>query len=418
MAPTSGFEFFPLTAGDPTVLVAEGSAAGNIRLEHRLKPGHAGFQDAKLVGFFGYDQAGLPVVVKVARDPAAADVEQLLDNERHGSAYSSSGRGQGFQWVSRPYVPGISLERAAREPDYRSTLPTLTKLLLRQIATVHRSGRYHGDIKPQNAIVVGSQDNQATVVIDAPPPAKDSTTVLPSFPGTQPAAIDLSDPQIKLIDFEAGGTTNQRNTRQATYRYASPEQLNQRPIGQPSDVFSWGLTTLAVFAPDAHPFLPAGTALNNQNIADAMGDPSPQLRTDILWAIPDDALRLAVRRALTIDPAHRPSAEALLADLSLAPSEVADVATRLSDTMLLPATGLGSGTKVLPDSPSGADELALVEPHLPDDFAHLLRPAGPLGNETLTLTDRAIVAAVVTVGAFLTALLVFVLVSALIGRLL
>ena len=37
--------------------------------------------------------AGLPVVVKVARYPAA-DVEQLLDNERHGSAYSRWGRGQ------------------------------------------------------------------------------------------------------------------------------------------------------------------------------------------------------------------------------------------------------------------------------------------------------------------------------------
>lgn len=416
MAPTTGFEFFPLTAGDPAVLVAETPGSGNIRLQHRLKPGSSGFQDAKLVGFFGYDQAGLPVVVKVARYPAA-DVEQLLDNERHGSAYSRWGRGQGFQWVSRPYVPGISLERAAREPDFRGTLPTLTKLLLRQIATVHKSGRYHGDIKPQNAIVVGSQDNQSTVLIEAPPPAEDGTAVLPPLPAGRPAAdVDLSDPQVKLIDFEAGGTASRHGTRQATYRYASPEQLGQRPVGQPSDVFSWGLTTLAVFAPDAHPFLPAGTELSSHNIAAAMRVPAPRLNTDILQAVPDDALRAAVQRALTVDPAHRPTAEELLADLSLAPSEVADVATRLSDTVLLPAAGPGSDTRLLVDAPSAQGHLVVVEPHLPDDWQHLLRPAGPLGNAELTMTDRAIMVAVVTVASFLTALVVFVLVSGLIGR--
>ena len=45
-----------------------------------------------------------------------------------------------------------------------------------------------------------------------------------------------------------------------------------------------------------------------------------------------------------------------------------------------------------------------------------MRPAGPLGNAELTMTDRAIMVAVVTVASFLTALVVFVLVSGLIGR--
>ena len=42
VAPTTGFEFFPLTAGDPAVLVAETTGSGNIRLQHLLKPGSSG----------------------------------------------------------------------------------------------------------------------------------------------------------------------------------------------------------------------------------------------------------------------------------------------------------------------------------------------------------------------------------------
>ena len=73
-------------------------------------------------------------------------------------------------------------------------------------------------------------------------------------------------------------------------------------------------------------------------------------------------------------------------------------------------------TRLLVDAPSAQGHLVVVEPHLPDDWQHLLRPAGPLGNAELTMTDRAIMVAVVTVASFLTALVVFVLVSGLIGR--
>lgn len=300
------------------------------------------------------------LVVKVTRLPSSELASRCLDEEESwarttGRLYAI-GEDADHRWVARQYIAGLALNRVPDStPARRKTVWALW--LAKELDGWH-SQRHtcHLDVKPSNVVI------------------------------TPVNAI--------LIDFE---TSRARASGDAfnglgTARFASPEQLVARPgreVGAASDVFSWGLTVLDMFAPDAHPYCGGpfdhGT-MARIDAAVARGEDAPAPAVEAIESL---VLREAVAAALAWDPAARPSAAELVSLLTVPEPRMV-----VNRTTVTSASPVAAGPR-------------------PDPLASARRwfsPEGPLGARTVDfyvhLTALAVAVAVGLVAGTLLAFLV------------
>ncbi len=342
---------------DPAALTDVAGRQPVIDLTRRLKPAAGPVDENKLTPFLGMWGQLLPgqaphlFVVKVIALPGrgAAGIgvaaARLLANEEDAARRNdllvdgvpAVGSGGGYAWVIRRYIEGLTLAQLAETTGIDRNRGPLARLLLERIVDLHQRTYLghplcHGDIKPAN-VIVQVRDRDITGV--------------------------------KLIDHESGGVSDAAGPayRHATFQFASPEHFLEPRIGQSADVFSWALTVLDMYAPGRHPYvtLPAGPAAYEQ----AYANPAREPDETVIARVDDDALRGAVREALTLAPQRRPSARALLDRISPltnpprpAPVEAPTV------TLVVPAA---SGAPETPAPPEGADdpEATALHPRVP-----------------------------------------------------
>ncbi|MGJ3507427.1 protein kinase domain-containing protein [Enemella sp. A6] len=343
---------------------------GDVRLVKRLKVDQRPIHDRKMTPFLG-ERGGDWVVVKAVRQGALA--EQLAAEvdaaARWGLAVANPlGNDGQYAWVVRRFVDGRTLSGLRSRPDFAENRETLARMLLQRIADVHAAGGHHGDIKPSNVLVT-------------------------------------PDLTVQLIDFESAHSGHARaSIRHLTPEFAAPEHFNlDQTVGQPSDIFSWGLTVADMYAPGLHPFLPGTFSTERLNRAFIAGERLPDLS-----AIESHPLRTAVAAALRLPPAARPGATALINDLDRTrPTE--------NPPTLTMEPGLGTTTVISPAGETRSESPAPVpaaEPDLPRSVITLVFGAtGYPGRRHLTWQLVAAYGLTGVVLAFLTALVLFVLLS-------
>ena len=347
---------------------------GDVRLVKRLKADRRPIHDRKMTPFLG-ECAGTWLVVKAVRQGAlAAQLAAEVDAAaRWGLAVDdplgSDGR---HAWVVRRFVDGRTLSGLRARPDFAENRATLARMLLERIADVHAAGGHHGDIKPSNVLVT-------------------------------------PDLTVQLIDFESANTGQaQADIRHLTPEFAAPEHFDlDLTVGQPADIFSWGLTVADMYAPGHHPFLPGSFSTERLTRALTTGGRTPDLS-----AIDDHTLRTAVAAALRLTPAARPSAAALVRTMDR------HRPTPNPPTLTM-QPGLGTATTVVA-APVGATRFdstpapaPVTEAGLPRSFFTLaFGAAGYPGRRRLTWQLVAAYGLLGVVAGFLTALVVFVLASA------
>ena len=251
---------------------------GPYRLAGRLGAGGMGRV------YVGRSPAGRLVAVKVIREELAADPEFLVRFAREVSAARSvSGMFTApvvdaditgpEPWLATAYVAGPSLAQAVHDhgPLPAATARALAAGLAEGLAAVHAAGLVHRDLKPSNVLL-----------------AEDGPRVI-DF-GISQAAEGTSLTHTGLVLGSPG--------------FMSPEQATGEAVGPPSDVFSLG-AVVAFAACGQAPFGDGSTAALVYRVVHA--EPT-------LDGVPEE-LRPLVKRCLAKDPAQRPTAAELLAEL-------------------------------------------------------------------------------------------------------
>ncbi|WP_159945259.1 MULTISPECIES: protein kinase [unclassified Nocardiopsis] len=251
----------PLSTDDPARI-------GDHRLIGRLGDNGVG------VVYAAVSPGGEPVALTVAHAPwaPAADPERRLVLLRRGLGtcavgVSASGDLHGRPWTAVPYLPGADLGRHVREtgPLPEPALLVLAAGTAEALAAVHAAGVPHGDVRPGNVLVTP----QGPRLLD------------------HGVARQLDDGDAPTT---AGGTG-----------WLAPERYAGARPDPASDVFSWACVVVLAatgrepFGADASP--PEVARRAREGTAD-------------LAAVPV-RLRPVLSRALSPDPARRPSAEEL-----------------------------------------------------------------------------------------------------------
>jgi hypothetical protein len=182
-------------------------------------------------------------------------------------------------YIAYEYVPGRTLRQALerRELDDAAAVEAVAQTL-EGLAHAHARGVVHRDVKPANVLLA-----------------------------------DGPEVSVRLLDFGLALVTEEETLTAAgdvpgTLAYISPERLAGRPAGPPTDVWASGVLLWEALA-GRHPF-GSGPFME---IAKRIGRGAPSLAT----ARPDLPKQLValVDRALSLDPARRPSASRLAAQL-------------------------------------------------------------------------------------------------------
>ncbi|MEV4678624.1 PQQ-binding-like beta-propeller repeat protein [Actinomadura sp. NPDC049382] len=185
-------------------------------------------------------------------------------------------------WLATAFLHGMSLEDAvaAHGPLPPPAVRALGAGLAEALVSIHRAGVVHRDLKPSNVMLT------------------------PEGP--------------RVIDFgiarpsEATALTR-TGAALGTPAYMSPEQASGGAAGPPSDVFSFG-AVLTYAATGAGPF---GRGAVHEMVYRVMHLP-PHLE-----GVPDPGLRALIAACMDKDPARRPGADSLLAQLSADPAAAA-----------------------------------------------------------------------------------------------
>ncbi|SDB90618.1 Protein kinase domain-containing protein [Raineyella antarctica] len=337
---------------DPAELVDAAGRQPVIDLTRRLRPALSPIDQQKLTPFLGFwgqmrpDQMPEAFVVKViAVPPGVATVPvqaaRLLANEeeaarRNGLLFEgvpATGVGDGYAWVIRRYIHGLTLTQTRSSGGLAGNEVLLARMVLARIVELHTrtyngNPLFHGDIKPANVIV-----------------RVEGTTIS----------------GVELIDYESGGATGDNGPayRHATLQFASPEHFLSPQIDRASDVFSWGLTALDMYAPNRHPFV---TAVNDPRAYEDAYGTGRSADEHLLAAVTDPTLRECIRLALTVRSDNRPSARALLDRLTpVAPPRPAAPVEAPTASFQLPVRG--------PAPLAGPGAPVAAEPYDPDQTA-------------------------------------------------
>jgi len=306
--------------------------------------------------FLGLSAGGRPVAVKVIRAELAADQEFRV---RFGREVAAARRVSGLftalvvdadvdgpvPWLATAYVSGPALSEAIARHGPMSARPALALAagLAEGLSAIHAASVVHCDLKPSNVLL--SQDGPR--VIDF---------------GISRAAETASVTGAGLVVGSPG--------------FMSPEQAMGGDVGPPSDVFSLG-AVLAFAATGQGPFGEGS---------------SPELAYRLVYSEPNldnlpAELRSLVRQCLAREPAERPTADELLAEVAAGQP----AAGCLSDA------AMGAFAEyIAPDPPQVA---AVVRPASPAEAP----PSGPArspGRDNMSRRRwwRPLVAAGVTAG--------------------
>jgi hypothetical protein len=235
--------------------------------------------------YLGTSPGGRPVAVKVVH-PDLADDPGFI--ERFRLEVELARRVQGFctapvldadpdgprPWLATLYVGGPSLQQAVKKcgPLPVATGGILAAGLAEALVAIHSSGIVHRDLKPANVLLAADG----------------------------PRVIDFGI--ARALD---GTMLTRTGLVIGSPGYMAPEHVRGGPAGPAADVFSYGATL--------------GFAMIGRSIFGS-GEPPAIVNRVVegaadLGAVPG-AIRDLVARCIQADPAHRPTARALLAELS------------------------------------------------------------------------------------------------------
>ena len=235
--------------------------------------------------FLGMSAAGRPVAVKVIHAGLAADPEfRARFSVEVAAARKVSGLFTALvvdadvdapvPWLATAYVSGPSLSEAVRDHGPRSVGPLLAMAagLAKSLTAIHAAGVVHGDLKPSNVLLA----------LDGP----------------------------RVIDFGISQAAEAAPQARAglvvgTPSFMSPEQAAGHAVGPLSDVFSLG-TVLAFAATGRKPFGTGPAAAVLERVVRGAAD---------LDGVPAE-VRPLIERCLVKDPAGRPAAAGLLAEVT------------------------------------------------------------------------------------------------------
>lgn len=234
--------------------------------------------------FLAMSPGGRPVAVKAIRAELAADPQFRT---RFGREVAAARRVSGVftamvvdadmegpvAWLATAYVAGPSLAEAVDRhgPLPEASLLALAAGLAESMHAIHSAGVVHRDLKPSNVLL-----------------AEDGPRVI-DF-GISRAMESTALTQTGLVVGSPG--------------FMSPEQAMGREVGPPSDIFSLG-AVLAFAATGQGPFGTGPTATLLYRVVHEMPDLEQVPRT----------VRPLIKRCLAKNPARRPTADGLLAEV-------------------------------------------------------------------------------------------------------
>src|SRR5262245_38015584 len=232
------------------------------------------------------ERNGLDVALKIipreGKAAARAEREALaarrLRHDRCVRAYDV-GHDPSHVYIAYEYVPGRPLRETIRAGELaEADAVEIAAQVLDALAHAHRAGIVHRDVKPAN-ILVADRD--------------DSSRRLRDF---------------GLAQFDGADTLTAVGDVPGTLAYIAPERLDGSDATPQSDVWSVGVLLWETLT-ERHPFW--GVPI--QEVARAIQEGAPPLATE-RRGLPR-RLVAAVDTALALDPARRPSASDLAAEL-------------------------------------------------------------------------------------------------------
>ncbi len=317
------------------------------------------------------EQSARMVAVKIvpregkqgSRARREAQAMAKLEHPRCLRAYAC-GRDASNVYIAYAYVPGRTFREALRAGELADgDAVEAAAQVLEGLAHAHERGIVHRDVKPANVLLADEDQGISVRILD-----------------------------FGLAQFADGESVTAAGDVPGTLAYIAPERLHGQPAGPAGDVWSVGVLLYEALA-GRHPFWRSSLA----ETAEAITRGAPPLRTER----PDlpQATLAAVDRALSLDPAKRPSAAKLARALRRSrggpPADGLAVAAELGPQLappLLAAVYAGAGASLLPFYPAhSAVLLALLAAGLTFRAPRagmalaLALPILPLGNVALAL---------------------------------
>ena len=235
------------------------------------------------------ERTGLEVALKIvpregkraARAAREMEAASRLRHERCVRAYDFGGDA-GHVYIAYEYVRGRTLREALRNDGLEDDAAIeVAAQVLDGLAHAHRNGIVHRDVKPSNVLV---EDES-------------------------PISVRVLD--FGLAQFDEADTLTAVGDVPGTLAYISPERLGGAEASERSDVWSVGVILWEALA-GSHPFW--GVPLPEVAATIASGAPPLSARRGDL----PRRLLAAVDGALSVDPAKRPAAAQLAAELRAA----------------------------------------------------------------------------------------------------
>jgi Protein kinase domain len=245
------------------------------------------------------EQSGLDVALKIVAKEGTAG--SRAEREAHAAARLRHphclraygfGSDNGHVYIPYEYIPGHTLRHSLRtgELDDEGVVEAAAQVL-DALAYAHASGVVHRDVKPSNVLVADS-DEVSVRLFDF-------------------GLAQLADAETLTASGDVPGTL----------AYIPPERLQGEDAGPAADVWAVGVLLWEALA-GRHPFW-EGSPAEMGNHIQAGAASLASVRPDL-----PRALTTAVDRALSVDPAKRPTAAALAVALREAYRKRADVRAR------------------------------------------------------------------------------------------
>jgi eukaryotic-like serine/threonine-protein kinase len=303
------------TGGSPRVDPLLGQKLQEYVIQERVGVGGMGIVYKAVQPLIGKEVAIKVLRPDVVTDPR--DMERLLEEARVVNSikhrgiiniFSAGTLEDGRHYLIMELLEGESLEqRMARE----GTVPVgdasvILEEVLSALAAAHKAGIVHRDLKPANVFLV-REGNRLYA---------------------------------KLLDFGLARRSLQAVTRIAgTPDYISPEHARGRPAGPPADLYAFGVLCFHMLTGQL-PF----TGTTPMEVMEKHVHHQPPVPTELNQGIPE-ALSDLILALLAKDPAARPEAAKVKADLRAATKELRLSATMLSMREMAP---VDESTRVVP----------------------------------------------------------------------